>query len=105
MSSWMMHHNIDAFPDPEVFDPDRWTDPTTFHERDKCLVPFSRGRRMCVGMNLAWCELYVTLGTLFRQFETLEAFNVGDEDMVYQEYFSAFHPPDKRKFQVVVGAK
>lgn len=103
MSSYMMHRNAEAFPDPDVFDPDRWMDPERFHERDKYLVPFSRGRRMCVGINLAWCELYVTLGTLFRRFGDLTCFDVGDEDMIYQEYFSAFHPPEKRRLRVTVG--
>ncbi|KAK7420830.1 hypothetical protein QQZ08_010231 [Neonectria magnoliae] len=101
MSSWMMHHDPVAFPDPEVFDPTCWTNPSTFHEREKCLVPFSRGRRMCIGHNFAWCELYVTLGTLFRRFEDLRPFEVTAEDMVYEEYFTAFNPPDKRKFRVV----
>ncbi|KAH6893038.1 cytochrome P450 [Thelonectria olida] len=103
MSSWMMHHNADAFPNADVFDPTRWTDPSTFHERDKCLIPFSRGRRMCIGRDLAWCELYVTLGTLFRRFEDLRPFGVTPEDMVYGDYFSAFHPPDRPRFQVVGG--
>ncbi|KAF4468952.1 benzoate 4-monooxygenase cytochrome P450 [Fusarium albosuccineum] len=104
MSSWMMHHDPDAFPNPEKFDPTRWTDPSAFHERDKCLVPFSRGRRMCIGQNLAWCELYVTLGTLFRRFEDLRAFEVDAEDMVYVDYFSAFNPPEKRRFKITSGS-
>ena len=103
MSAWMMHHNSEAFPNPEVFDPTRWTDPSTFHERDKCLVPFSRGRRMCIGHDLAWCELYVTLGTLFRRFPDLRAFEVDAADMVYVDYFTAYHPLEKRRFRVVSG--
>ncbi|KAL6402003.1 benzoate 4-monooxygenase cytochrome P450 [Ilyonectria robusta] len=103
MSSWMMHHDPVAFPDPEVFDPTRWTDPSAFHERERCLVAFSRGRRMCIGHNLAWCEMYVTLGTLFRRFENLRPFEVTAEDMIYEDCFSAFNPPDKKKFKVIGG--
>jgi hypothetical protein len=45
--------------------------------------------------------LYVTLGTLFRRFENLRAFDVGPEDMAYVDYFSAFHPKGSRAFKVV----
>jgi cytochrome P450 len=69
--------------------------------REKCLVPFSRGSRTCIGQNLALCELYVTLGTVFRRFDNLVAFDVGLEDMMYVDYFTAFHPKGSRAFKVV----
>ena len=103
MSSWIMHRNQDTFPSPDTFDPTRWTDPdqAVVRAREKCLVPFSRGSRMCIGQNLALCELYVTLGTLFRRFDNLSAFDVGPEDMTYVDYFTAFHPKGSRAFKVV----
>ena len=96
-----MHRNPDAFPSPDTFDPTRWTDPNTVRAREKCLVTFSRGSRACIGQNLAMCELYVTLGNLFRRFENLKAFDVGTEDMTHVDYFSAFHPKGSRSFRVV----
>jgi hypothetical protein len=51
--------------------------------------------------SLAYCELYVTLGILFRQFDKLEVYNTGSEDLVYDDYFSLYHPVDARKFHVV----
>lgn len=51
MSSWMMHRNPENYPDPEKFDPERWTDPKVSQKLDnKYFVPFSRGSRQCVGM-------------------------------------------------------
>jgi len=82
--------------------PARWTDPDALRVREKCLVSFSRGSRACIGQNLAMCELYVTLGTLFRRFEDLKPFDVGPEDMTYGDYFSAFHPKGARAFRVVM---
>lgn len=35
---------------------------------------------MC-GMPLAYCELYVTLGTLFRRFDSLRVFQAKPEDL------------------------
>ena len=51
--------------------------------------------------SLAYCELYVTLGMLFRRFGDLEVYNTGPEDLVYDDYFSSYHPVDARKFHVV----
>ncbi|KAL4947493.1 cytochrome P450 [Aspergillus filifer] len=46
-------------------DPDRWIgdyDP----RMNRNFVPFTKGSRNCLGMNLAWSELYVCIATLFR---------------------------------------
>jgi len=53
---------------------------------NKCLVHFSRGSSSCIGQNLAMCELYVTLGTLFRRFGELAARDVGE--LAYVDYFN-----------------
>jgi cytochrome P450 len=50
MSSWMMNRNPDNYPDPDKFDPERWTNPEVAKRLDKYFVPFSRGSRQCVGM-------------------------------------------------------
>jgi hypothetical protein len=49
---------------------------------------------------LAYCELYVTLGTLFRRFDKLEVYNTNPADLVYDDYFAIYHPLDARKFHV-----
>ncbi|KAI9766654.1 MAG: hypothetical protein M1839_004794 [Geoglossum umbratile] len=50
MSAWTVHHNEDAFPVPEKFDPSRWTQPGAAKRLDKYLVSFSKGSRSCIGM-------------------------------------------------------
>ena len=101
MSHYLMHRDPEAFPDPDKFDPERWLNPDGLRLREKRLVAFSRGNRQCLGQPLAICELYVTLGQVFRRFDDLQAFDVGPEDMVYQDFFSAYHPKTARKFRVV----
>lgn len=32
-------------------------------------VPFSRGPRSCLGINLAWAELYLIIASVFRKFD------------------------------------
>ncbi|KAJ3984515.1 cytochrome P450 [Lentinula detonsa] len=66
MSTLFLHMNPDVFPEPHVFNPDRWlTDNTDEMMQD--LAPFSKGPRMCLGINLAWSELYLILGNTFRK--------------------------------------
>jgi cytochrome P450 len=50
MSSWMMHRNSSIFPNPDVFEPERWIDPIATRRLEKYLVAFSKGSRQCVGM-------------------------------------------------------
>ncbi|KAK0185463.1 cytochrome P450 [Armillaria mellea] len=74
--------NKDIFPEPEVFNPDRWNSPSL----DRYLVPFSKGPRVCLGINLAWCELYLVFGHLFRKFD-MEIYNTSLEDLYFRCHF------------------
>ncbi|KAJ4481991.1 cytochrome P450 [Lentinula aciculospora] len=66
MSALFMHMNPNVFPDPYIFNPDRWLKGET-DEMMHDFVPFSKGSRVCVGLNLAWSELYLIFGNLFRK--------------------------------------
>ncbi|KIK58364.1 hypothetical protein GYMLUDRAFT_246082 [Collybiopsis luxurians FD-317 M1] len=68
MSQYFMHMNHEIFSDPYTFNPDRWlVENTTEMMLD--LVPFSKGPRQCLGLNLAWSELYLILGNIFRKLD------------------------------------
>jgi len=101
MSSWMMHRNETIFPRPTVFDPERWVDSTAARKLDKYLVTFSKGNRQCVGMPLAYCEIYVTLGTLFRKFSDLDVEEITAEELEYDDYFAANPPDDARRLHIL----
>ncbi|KAJ3751758.1 cytochrome P450 [Lentinula raphanica] len=66
MSTQFLHMNPDVFPEPLVFNPDRWLADNT-DEMMQDLAPFSKGPRMCLGINLAWSELYLILANVFRK--------------------------------------
>ncbi|KAG4433709.1 hypothetical protein IFR05_010818 [Cadophora sp. M221] len=103
MSSWMQHQDEKYFPNALTFDPTRWLDPLEARRIDKAFVAFGKGSRGCVGLNLAYCELYVSLGTLFRRYENLLSNHLTAEDWEYDDYFSGYSRPGAAKFHVTTG--
>ena len=67
-SNWFIHTDPDIFPEPNFFNPDRWSGPDSERQR-RYLIPFGRGTRMCLGLNLAYAELYITLAMVVSDLE------------------------------------
>ncbi len=70
-SHWSLHHNEDVFLDPFVYRPERWIvdekagrTAADVSRAENAFMPFSGGPRACVGKNLAYMELMVTMGRL-----------------------------------------
>ncbi|KAJ5198303.1 uncharacterized protein N7498_007420 [Penicillium cinerascens] len=67
---YLVHMNSNVFPDPHTFNPERWLESPQKGERlDRFLVPFTKGSRICVGMNLSYAEMYLMFATLARRFD------------------------------------
>ncbi|KAI1335896.1 putative cytochrome P450 [Xylariaceae sp. FL0016] len=65
MTAYFQHTDPNVFPEPYSFVPERWLgDVPTQMTRN--LVPFARGSRNCIGMNLATAEINFMLAALFR---------------------------------------
>ncbi|KAI1099517.1 putative benzoate 4-monooxygenase cytochrome P450 [Jackrogersella minutella] len=65
MSVSHMLMDPEVYPEPYKFIPERWigdVDPRV----NRNFVPFVKGSRNCLGMNLAWAEMFIVLGVLFR---------------------------------------
>ncbi|KAH7395782.1 cytochrome P450 monooxygenase-like protein [Cadophora sp. MPI-SDFR-AT-0126] len=103
MSSWMQHQDETYYPNALKFDPTRWLDPAEARRIDKAFVSFGKGSRGCVGINLAYCELYVSLGTLFRRYDNLLSNHLTAEDWEYDDYFSGYSRPGAAKFHVTAA--
>ncbi|GAP93176.1 putative cytochrome P450 [Rosellinia necatrix] len=59
-----------VFEQPTSFKPERWLSSNPdLQEIMQNYVPFGRGSRMCLGMNLALAELYIAIACLFRRKE------------------------------------
>lgn len=78
-SNWFIHEDPACFPDPHAFQPDRWSGPDAERQR-RYLVAFGRGARMCLGLNLAYAEMYIALATLVSDVE-MKLFETSDRDI------------------------
>lgn len=65
MATPLVHFNPDVFHDPYAFKPERFiTDP----QLKRYLMSFSQGSRQCLGMQLAYAELYLVNSAIWRRF-------------------------------------
>ncbi|KAK7047469.1 hypothetical protein VNI00_006700 [Paramarasmius palmivorus] len=85
-----VHMNRDIFPDPSRFHPERWLED---HTLDRYLVAFGKGPRSCIGINLAWCELYLILGNVFRKLDFNSQTDLRSEVQL-KEYFVPLYKGD-----------
>ncbi|KAI8057112.1 cytochrome P450 [Syncephalis plumigaleata] len=92
----VMQMDKDAFPEPEVFRPERWLDstPEQLAKMRLHFAPFSVGPRACLGRGLAWMELRMTAAELFRHF----TFESAGKNSMTPTFLNGFDP----KFQVHV---
>ncbi|KAI0517465.1 cytochrome P450 [Xylaria bambusicola] len=69
MTTYLMHRDPNIYPDPEEFKPQRWLDLQERWRLEKFYAPFSKGPRNCLGMHLAWAELYMTVAAVVERFD------------------------------------
>ncbi|KAH6653116.1 cytochrome P450 [Truncatella angustata] len=96
MSTLISHHDENYFPDSEKFDPQRWLDEKQQRNRklEQNLIIFSKGSRVCLGQNLAFCEIYLALTALvIRVFPRLKLYETTQEDISYDH--DMFNPIPK----------
>ncbi|KAE8139946.1 cytochrome P450 [Aspergillus pseudotamarii] len=67
MTAMFTHLNETISPEPRVFRPERWLGPDG-KRLERYLVPFNRGTRSCLGMNLARAELVLILAAVFHKY-------------------------------------
>lgn len=105
MSTWMMHRSPSIFPEPDKFDPERWLNPSESARLGRYLVSFGKDSRQCIGMPLAYCEIYIVLAVLFRNLDALEVYQTRPEDLVFDDYFSGYHPDNANPLRVCRSKK
>ena len=64
-----VHQDERYYPEPEKFDPDRFTQENSKDRPAYAYIPFSAGRRNCIGQRFAMMELKVILANILRKFD------------------------------------
>lgn len=64
----VINDNPDIFPDPSRFIPERWLGEGG-KKLEKWNVSFSQGTRRCIGMNMAYLEMYMIIATFLTVFD------------------------------------
>ncbi|KAF3402712.1 Trichodiene oxygenase [Talaromyces pinophilus] len=81
MSTMFMHLDKTIYPNPTKFDPERWIRATEQGVNlNKYLTTFSKGSRMCLGMNMAYAEFYMTLARIVLTYD-MELYNTTEKDI------------------------
>lgn len=67
VAPYFLHRDARFWPDPETFDPDRFTPEAKAGRSKFAYLPFSFGKRGCIGEPFAWAEGVLALATIARR--------------------------------------
>ncbi|WP_233395703.1 cytochrome P450, partial [Escherichia coli] len=69
MSPYVTQHDARYFPNPEVFDPERWTPEAQAVRPKFSYFPFGGGPRQCIGEAFAWMEGVLLIATIAQRWQ------------------------------------
>jgi cytochrome P450 len=67
VSPFVTHRDARYFPEPERFDPERWTPEAAAARPKFSYFPFGGGSLQCIGEGFAWMQGVLTIATLARR--------------------------------------
>jgi len=70
---YALHHDPEAWPNPEVYDPERFRGPAKDPRHPFQFLPFGAGPRNCIGMKYAMMEIKVALVRILRKFKFVQS--------------------------------
>lgn len=89
INPWVTNRNVDVFPNPEAFVPERWLEASDSQLRDMeslWELNFGAGSRKCIGRNISMIEIYKVIPQLFRTFR-VELTRPDDEWKICNHWF------------------
>ena len=82
-----VHTDPDLFPEPHKFKPDRFLDQDGIFQNDEHVIPFSIGKRYCLGQSLAEKAYFLFFTGIMQKFDisshsnqTLHSYHIQDHE-------------------------
>lgn len=84
ISPWVIHRQPSLWPEPERFDPDRFTPERSAGRPRMAYLPFGAGQRHCIGNHFAMMEMVLLLAQVLRcyRLRTVPGWKVEEEPLV-----------------------
>ncbi|GKT84347.1 trichodiene oxygenase [Colletotrichum tofieldiae] len=99
------HFNESYFPDSNEFIPERWMvqDRQQRRELEKAFIAFSKGTRKCLGMSLAYAELYLALAAvILRVVPRMQLYDTTKREIEYDHDLGVPVPVSTRGVRVKI---
>jgi len=68
-ATYAMHRHPEVWPNPEGFDPERFTPEASKDRHPLAFMPFGAGPKKCIGMNFATMEMQLVLPMVLQRFQ------------------------------------
>ncbi|XP_063233542.1 cytochrome P450 4g15-like [Bacillus rossius redtenbacheri] len=69
---YLVHRESDYFPNPDAFNPGRFSRENSASRPASSFIPFTYGRKTCIGKRYAYTAMKTMLSVLLRRYEVLE---------------------------------
>ncbi|KAF9057730.1 cytochrome P450 [Panaeolus papilionaceus] len=103
MSVTCVHLDSAIFPQPREFKPERWLEQSA-SGLTQHLLSFSKGPRMCLGVNIAWVQLYLFFGHIFRRLDLELVDTSMDAFKSFKDFFVPLHNEGRAMVQIRRGS-
>ncbi|KAJ8133076.1 hypothetical protein O1611_g549 [Lasiodiplodia mahajangana] len=98
LAAQIVHFNESIYPDAHNFIPERWLGEKG-KELENWFVTFSKGQRMCIGINMAYLETYLCVANVFSKFD-FELYETNEETAMWIDMVAAARPRQNIKAMV-----
>jgi len=68
LSPYVTHRDPDHWPNPEVFDPERFSEEAVKERKKSAYLPFGLGPRICMGIHFAMLEMIIMTSSIIQKY-------------------------------------